>query len=142
MKKVLIIAALLASFNASAVEIGVNGGVITGDAGGLAAVTIGEKFGKFGVEAGYGQAWLDSSTQNRWTLVGSYDLYTAEKFVVAGKVGYSYLNNQNAVTLGVGVTVPFNKNWAGTVDYAYQMAESGVTQFNGNVITAGIKYKF
>ena len=147
MKKVLIIAALLASFNASAVEIGVNGGVITGDAGGLAAVTIGEKFGKFGVEAGYGQAWLDSSTQNRWTLVGSYDLYTADKFVVAGKVGYAYLNNQNAVsgsaaTLGVGVTVPFNKNWSGTVDYAYQMAESGVTQFNGNVITAGIKYKF
>lgn len=147
MKKVLIIAALLASFNASAIEVGVNGGVITGDAGGLATVTVGEKFGKFGVEAGYGQAWLDSSTQNRWTLVGSYDVYTAEKFVVAGKVGYAYLNNQSAVsgsaaTVGLGVTVPFNKNWAGTVDYAYQMAASGVTQFNGNIVTAGVKYKF
>jgi len=147
MKKVLIIAALLASFNASAVEIGVNGGVITGDAGGLATVTIGEKFGKFGVEVGYGQAWLDSSTQNRWTIVGSYDVYTAEKFVVAGKVGYAYLNNQSAVsgsaaTVGLGVTVSLNKNWAATVDYAYQMAESGVTQFNGNIVTAGIKYKF
>jgi outer membrane autotransporter protein len=57
------------------------------------------------------------------------------------------LNNQSATsgsaaTVGLGVTVPFNKNWAGTVDYAYQMAASGVTQFNGNVITAGIKYKF
>jgi outer membrane autotransporter protein len=147
MKKVLIIAALLASFNASAVEVGVNGGVITGDSGGLATVTIGEKFGKFGVEAGYGQAWLDSSTQNRWTLVGSYDVYTADKFVVAGKVGYVYLNNQSVVsgsaaTVGVGVTVPLNKNWAATVDYAYQMAESGVTQFNGNIVTAGVKYKF
>lgn len=147
MKKVLVIAALMASFSASAAEIGVNGGVITGDAGGVANITVGQKWDKFGVEAGYGQAWLDSATQNRWTLVGSYDVYTSQKFILAGKVGYAYLNNQNApsgsaATVGLGLTVPFTNNVAGTLDYAYQMAESGVTQFNGNIVTAGVKYKF
>lgn len=148
MKKVLLIATLLAAFNVSAVELGVNGGGVSGStSGGLAAVTVGQKFDKIGVEGGYGQAWLNGSTQNRWTLTGSYDVYTTDKFVVAGKVGYAYLNNQNApsgsaITVGLGVTVPFTEHVAGTLDYAYQMAESGVTQFNGNVITAGVKYKF
>jgi hypothetical protein len=148
MKKVLLVATLLAAFNASAFEIGVNGGGVSGStSGGLAGITAGQKFDKFGVEAGYGQAWLNGSTQNRWTVTGSYDFYTSDKFVVAGKVGYAYLNNQNApsgsaATIGVGLTVPFTSNIAGTLDYAYQMAESGVTQFNGNVITAGLKYKF
>lgn len=148
MKKLLLIAALLVSFNTSAVEVGVNGGGITGSqAGGLAAVTVAQKFDKFGVEMGYGQAWLNTSTQNRWTLVGSYDVYTNAQYVVAGKVGYAYLNNASqpsgsAATIGVGVTVPVDQNWALTADYAYQMSASGVTQFNGNILTAGVRYKF
>lgn len=148
MKKVFLIAALLAAFSASAVEVGVNGGGVTGSqAGGLAAVTVGQKFDKFGVEAGYGQAWLSDSTQNRFSLVGSYDVYTTEQFVVAGKVGYVYLNNASqtsgsAATVGLGITVPVDQNWALTADYAYQMAQTGVTQFNGNILTAGVKYKF
>lgn len=148
MKKLVLIAALLTAFNAGAVEVGVNGGGITGSqAGGLAAVTVAQKFDKFGVEAGYGQAWLDRTTQNRWTLTGSYDVYTTEQFVVAGKVGYVYLNNASqpsgsAATVGLGVTVPVDQNWALTADYAYQMAASGITQFNGNIITAGVRYKF
>jgi hypothetical protein len=148
MKKVLLIATLLAAFNVAAFEVGVNGGAVTGSAsGGLAGVTAGQKFDKLGLEAGYGQAWLNGSTQNRWSLTGSYDLYTTNSLVVAGKVGYVYLNNQSAKsgsagTVGLGLTVPFTKSVAGTLDYAYQYAESGVTQFNGSVITAGIKYKF
>ena len=148
MKKVLLIATLLAAFNASAFEVGIVGGGVSGStSGGLAGVTAGQKFDKFGVEAGFAQGWLNGSTQNRWSLVGSYDVYTTEKFVLAAKVGYVYLNNQSetsgsAATAGLGLTVPFTEKVAGTLDYAYQWAESGVTQFNGNVITAGIKYKF
>ena len=148
MKKLVIIAALLAAFNASAFEVGVNGGGVSGSqAGGLAAVTAGQKWDRVGVEAGYGQAWLNNATQNRWTLVGSYDVYRAEQFTLVGKVGYAYLNNQNtpsgsAATVGVGAVVPINNQWAATLDYAYQMSASGVTQFNGNVITAGVKYTF
>lgn len=148
MKKLVMIAALLAAFNVSAFEVGVNGGGVTGSqAGGLTSITAGQKFDKFGVELGYGQAWLDTSTQNRWSVTGSYDVYTSEQFVVATKVGYNYLNNASqpsgsAITVGLGATVPLDQNWALTADYAYQMAQSGVTQFNGNVLTAGVKYKF
>lgn len=145
MKKVLIVAALLASFNASAVEIGVVGGGVTGsNDGGLAGVTVGHKFGNFGVTAGYAQAWLKAGDQNRYTLTGSYDLYKGDSFIIAPKVGYAYLNQTanygSAALVGVGVEVPVTKNVALTADYAYQFAQN--SSLNGNVLTAGVKYKF
>jgi len=148
MKKLAIVAALLAAFNVSAFEVGVVGGGVTGDRdGGLAGVTATQKWGAVSLEGGYAQAWLNNSTQNRWTAVLGYDAYVNPKFVATLKGGYAYLNNQDAasgsaLTAGLGLTFPLNNKWALTADYAYQWAESGVTQFNGNVITGGLKYKF
>lgn len=146
MKKVLIVAALLASFNAAAYEVGVVGGGATGNNdGGLAGVTVGHKFeNKIGLTAGYAQAWLKDGDQNRWTLTASYDVYTNNYFVVAPKVGYAYLNQESnygsAGLVGLGVEVPLTKNVALTADYAYQFAEN--SNLNGNILTAGFKYKF
>ena len=144
-KKLIAVSALTVAFSASAVELGVVGGGTTGsNDGGLAGVTIGQKFGKFGVTAGYSQAWLQAGDQNRYTLVASYDLYKGDKFIVAPKIGYAYLNQTansgSAGIVGLGVEIPLNKNLALTADYAYQFAQD--SNLNTNVITGGIKYKF
>lgn len=146
MKKVLIVAALLASFNAAAWEVGVVGGGVTGNNdGGLAGVTVGHKFSNnVGLTAGYAQAWLNAGDQNRYTLVASYDVYKNNYVIVAPKLGYAYLNQTansgSAGLVGLGMEVPMTKNVSFTADYAYQFGEN--SSLNGNVLTAGLKYRF
>jgi len=139
------VALMTAAATASAWEVGVVGGGVTGsNNGGLAGVTVGQKFDNFGVTAGYAQAWLSRGDQNRWTLVGSYDVVKTDNFVVAGKAGYAYLNEPglsgSAGLVGVGVEVPVSKQLSLTADYAYQFASDSLN--NTNVLTGGVKYKF
>jgi outer membrane autotransporter protein len=154
MKKVLLALALSLGLigTASAVNFGVNGGVITGsNDGGVAGVTVGEKFGKFGVDAGFARGWGDVTTSDRWTLVGGYDVAKVAGITVTPKVGYAYLNNSSttannrtpsasAALVGVGASYPVTKQIAATADYAYQF--SGNSNNIGNVVTAGLKYSF
>lgn len=144
-KAILALSILFAAGTTQAVELGVVGGGVSGsNAGGLAGVTVGQKFDKFGVTAGYSQAWLKQGDQNRWSVVGSYDVYSTGSVIVAGKLGYVYLNQDvdsaSAGLVGLGVEVPVSKQFSLTADYAYQFASS--SQNSGNVMTAGVKYKF
>lgn len=154
MKKVLLALALSLGLisAASAVELGINGGGITGgNAGGLAGVTIGEHFGKFSVEAGYARGWQEVTTTDRWTLVGGYDVAKVSGVVITPKIGYAYIDNSptnsanrvpsaSAGLVGLGLTFPITKQVAATADYAYQFSSN--SNNTGNVLTAGLKYKF
>ena len=154
MKKVLVAFALSLGLigTASAVNFGVNGGVVTGgNDGGLAGVTVGEKFGKISVDAGYARGWQNYTTSDRWTLVAGYDVARVSGVTVTPKIGYAYLDNSNtaiknnapsasAALVGVGVSYPVAKQISATADYAYQF--SGSSNNNANVITAGLKYSF
>lgn len=154
MKKVLLTLAVTFGFMsaASAVNLGVNGGVVTGgNDGGVAGVTVGEKFGKFGIDAGFARAWQQDTTSDRWTLVAGYDVAKVAGVTVTPKIGYAYLDNSNttivkaapsasAGLVGVGVSYPVAKKIDATADYAYQF--SGSSNNNANVITAGLKYSF
>ena len=144
-KKVIAVSALVVAFNASAVEVGVVGGGVTGNNdGGLAGLTVGQKYGNFGVTAGYAQAWLSGGDQNRYSLVASYDVYKNAYFSVAPKVGYAYVNqtgNSGSVGLvGLGMEIPLTQTVSLTADYAYQYG--GNSNLNTNVITGGVKVKF
>jgi outer membrane autotransporter protein len=135
----------LAVSTASAWELGVVGGGITGsNNGGLAGVTVGDKVDRFGLTAGFSQAWLSDGDQNRWTVVGSYDVFESPTFTVAGKVGYAYLDQAglsgSAGLVGVGIEVPLTQQLSLTADYAYQFASQSVN--NTSVITGGVKFKF
>ena len=154
MKKVLLSLALSLGLvgAASAIDVGVNGGGITGDnAGGIAGVTIGDHFGKFSVDAGFARGWGDVTTSDRWTLVGGYDVAKVAGVTITPKIGYAYLNNSSttaanrtpsasAALVGLGVSYPVAKQFAVTADYAYQF--SGNSNNTGNVLTAGVKYSF
>jgi opacity protein-like surface antigen len=150
MKKLAIASVLaLAALSASAVEVGVNGSY---DFGGSnerpgAGVTVGQKFGKMGVTAGFDR-YTKTTDQNKWSLVGSYDVATIAKTTVAVKAGAVYLDNTGSVAngyaalVGAGVSYPLTKAVALTADYRYQAGQSRVDQFDGSTISTGVKFSF
>jgi opacity protein-like surface antigen len=150
MKKFAIASVLaLAAVSASAVEIGVNGGYSWG--GPIdrpsAGITLGEKFGKMGVTAGFTRATKDVD-QDKYSLVGSYDVATIAKTTVAVKAGAAYLSNTGnvadgyAALVGVGASYPITKTVSLTADYRYQAGQSRVNQFDGSTVAFGAKYSF
>jgi len=152
MKKTLFVVLMVVSGLASAVDVGVNGGGISGkNAGGIAGVTVGEHFGKFGVDAGLARGWQHNNTSDRWTLVGGYDVATVAGVTVTPKIGYAYLANSStqsvnrtpsasAALVGLGASLPVTKEIAVTADYAYQVSKNRNNE--GNILTAGVKYSF
>lgn len=152
MKKSLFALLMVVSGLASAVEVGVDGGGVSGkNAGGIAGVTIGEHFGKFSVDAGLARGWQHNNTSDRWTLVGGYDIAKVTGVTITPKIGYAYLSNSStqaynrtpsasAALIGLGASLPITKTVSATADYAYQASAN--RNNIGNVITAGVKYSF
>ena len=150
MKKLAIASMLaLAAFSASAVEVGVNGSYDFGGANDRsgAGITIGEKFGKMGVTAGFDR-YTKTTDQNKWSLIGSYDVATVAGATVAVKAGAVYLDNMSRVSngyaalVGAGVSYPLTKTVALTADYRYQAGQSSVNTFDGSTVAFGAKYSF
>lgn len=150
MKKLAIASLLaLAAFSASAVEVGVNGsydfGSPTQRPG--AGLTLGEKFGKFGLTAGFDR-YTKGMDQNKWSLVGSYDVATIAGTTFAVKAGGVYIDNSGngadgyAALVGAGASYPITKSIALTADYRYQAGQSRINQYNGNTVAFGAKYSF
>jgi hypothetical protein len=122
-------------------------------------ITLGERFGKFGLAAGISTSSGGSpitfptdgpykdNIQDRYSIVGSYDVFNLRNTTVVVKTGVSYLNNQRAadgyaLTVGAGVVYPVTKQVALTADYARQYGQKRVNQFDGNQLGVGIKYAF
>lgn len=149
MKKVILATVLsLAASAALAVEVGVNGSYDFDSSRPGAGVTVGQKFGKFGVTGGFDRYTKGTDT-DKWSLVGSYDVFTVGKATVAAKAGAAYINNTGntlkdgyAALVGAGVSYPITKELAGTVDYRYQAGQSKINSQNGSTVSAGIKYSF
>lgn len=150
MKKLAIASVLaLAAFSASAVEVGVNGSYDMGGSNDRpgAGITIGQKYDKFGITAGFDR-YTKGTDQNKWSLVGSYDVATIAKTTLAVKAGAVYLDNSGksadgyAALVGAGASYPITKDIALTADYRYQAGQSRVNQYNGSTVAFGAKYSF
>jgi len=148
MKKLVLVAALMVVVSAQAVEVGVNGGVDTANADRTSyGVTVGQKFDKFGITAGFDRV-KSGNDLDKYTLVGSYDVTKFGTSTVAVKAGVAYLDNRQvgadgyAALVGAGVSIPVTAKLAATVDYRYQVGQSRVSYLNGSAVTAGFKYSF
>lgn len=140
---------LLAVSSAMAVEVGVNGsydfGSPTERPG--AGITVGQKFGKFGVTAGFDR-YTKTTDQDKYSLVGSYDVATIAKTTIAVKAGAAYISNTGnvadgyAALVGVGASYPITKAVSLTADYRYQAGQSRINQFDGSTVALGAKYSF
>jgi opacity protein-like surface antigen len=156
MKKIAI-ATLLAvvAATASAVEIGVIGGESFHSnlhSNNTVGLTVGEKFGAFGVtaEADHNFSKKVAINADRYSLIGSYDVAKLGRAQVAVKAGVDYLSQRSGSTLpagyglvaGAGVSLPVTKKVSATVDYRYDAGQARVKSENGSQVLVGIKYAF
>jgi hypothetical protein len=138
----------LAATAASALEVGVTTARdYAGNNRNANGVTVGEKFGAVTLTAGFDRATLGTNDQDRYSLVAGYNVAKLGPVTVAVKGGAAYLNNQTgqdgyAALVGVGASVPVTKQVAFTVDAARQYGQDRVQSFDGNRVTAGLKYNF
>ena len=149
MKNILIAATIaLAATAASALELGVTTGRdYASDNRNSVGVTLGQQYGAYNVTGGVERSTVGENDQNRYSLVGGYDVAKFGTVTVTPKVGVAYLDNQNgpdgyAMTVGVGATVPVTKTVSVGLDVARQYGQTRVEQFNGNRATVAVKYKF
>lgn len=151
MKKIVLATALaLAAGVASAVEIGVTANrdySQNQDRNGF-GITVGQKYNKVGVTAGFERYTQNANDLDRYSLVGGYDVATVGKLTITPKVGVAYLNPQTTAngwqaSVGAGVSYAVTKNVALTADYRYQTSlQTRVENFNGNVISGGVRVSF
>jgi outer membrane autotransporter protein len=161
MKKVILALALLAGLigTASAIEVGVlwdwERGT-NGHTGQAAGVSVGEKLGKLdpslskvGVQTTFDRSTSGSLNTNRYTATASYDVFKFSDVTVDVRAGIAYLDPQSthlgngaAGLVGFGVSYPVTEKVALVADYAYQKGNNITKEYNGNIITTGVKYSF
>lgn len=148
MKKLLFVALFGLAGVASATDLGVvyNRDYAGADRNGM-GLTLGKSVGAYGVTAGFERFTRGANDQNRYSLVGSYDVTKVGVATVAVKAGAAYLDNQvgangYAALVGVGVSVPVAKNLAVTADFRHQAGQRRVEAFDGNTLGVGLKYSF
>jgi len=138
----------LVATTASALEVGITTARdYAGTDRNATGVTVGEKFGAVTLTAGFDRSIQGANDQDRFSLVAGYNVAKLGPVSVAVKGGAAYLNNQTgqdgyAALIGVGASLPINKNMALTVDATRQHGQDRVNSFDGNRVTAGVKYSF
>lgn len=149
MKKIAIATIIaLAAGSASALEMGVTaardyaGNNQTGF-----GITVGDKAGKLGGALGFQRFDRGTNDYDRYSLVGSYDVAKVGPATLAVKAGGAYLQptvgqSGYALTVGAGVSVPVTKAVSFGVDLTRQYGQDRVSQFDGNMVTAGLKVSF
>jgi outer membrane autotransporter protein len=150
MKKALVALALTAlAGTVSAADLGVYGGRNMGSEQNLVGVSAGQKFGKFGVQGTFDRSTTQAVDVNRYTVSGSYDLVKLGPVQTNVRVGFAYLDPQSsratnggAGFVGAGIEYPVTKKVKAVADYAYQKGNNITQGYDGNIITAGLKYSF
>jgi outer membrane autotransporter protein len=147
MKKLAIMAILAtAAITASATDIGVryvNNGNTLADSTGF---TLGQKFGNVGAELAFDRS-ATGAKNDRYSLLGSYDVTTVLGATVAAKAGASFVQpsvgeSGYAAVVGAGVSYPLTKSVSAVADYSYQHGQDRVKEFNGNAVSVGVKFSF
>jgi hypothetical protein len=110
-------------------------------------LTVPTKINKLSVTGSVERTFAEGSDQDRWSIVGNYDAYTYKGVTVQVKAGGAYLSNHEATNgyaavAGLGLSMPLSKTVTATVDVMHQHGQDRVTQFDGNRVTAGVKFKF
>ena len=150
MKKIAIASLIaIAAATASAVEVGVT---TTTDYSGSQnrqgfGLTVGQKMGAVSITGGLERFTEGTNDQDRYSVTAGYNIAKFGPVTVTPKVGVAYLNNQTstdgyAMTVGVGASVPVTKQVSLGVDFSRQYGQDRVNAFDGNRVTAGVRYSF
>jgi opacity protein-like surface antigen len=149
MKKILLVASLLATFGiAQAMDLGLTGGrdyatPHSNDYG----ISLGQQMGKYSLSGEIESVKHVGLKEVRYDLIGGYDLYKFKENTLTAKIGGAYIKDEGvksgyAGLAGIGLAVPVMKNVALTADYRYQQTQKRIDTYTGNSVTAGIKISF
>jgi hypothetical protein len=150
MKKLLVAALAVVALSAGAVEVGVTSseGLQGGHTFGQ-GLTIGETFAGFGVTAGWTRFDRPEvgNAQSRTSIVVDKQVASVGPVGLTGRVGVAHLDNTqaldgNAATVGVGASYALTNKVSLTVALDKQFGQGRVNQFDGNIVTAGVKVGF
>jgi len=150
MKKFAIATILAVSaISASAVEVGITTTTdySASDARQGFGVTVGQQYGAVNLTAGYQRFNTNENDLNRYSLTAGYNVAKFGSVTIAPNIGVAYLDNQRvndgyAMSVGVAASVPVAKNVGFVVNATRQHGQKRVSAFDGNAITAGLKYVF
>jgi hypothetical protein len=153
MKKALLALVLTALTGvAAAADVGVYGGRLFANGSqdlNMVGVSAGQKFDKFGLQATFDRSTTTTTNLNRYTASGSYDVFKLGPVQTNVRVGVAYLDPQSRTAgnggagfVGAGIAYPVAKQVNVVADYAYQKGNNITKTYNGNIVTAGLKYSF
>jgi len=150
MKKI-IFALLLALSSASyAVELGVVGTYNLNTTTAGEGITLGEKFGNWGLQYGFFNSASNKGLwQHKSSFTGNYTFYTVDKFSFNVKLGVADITKQGSTadgwtTLsGLGTSYAIAPQTKLTLDFIHQYTNDRVmSAYNANIIQSGIKVSF
>lgn len=136
---------------ASATDLGVDVGRNFGSHQSYVGVSLGQKHGIYGWTLGYDHASQDVSPSvrswNRFSLVGSRDMFRLGNTTVAAKLGVAHIDpsrgkSGGAVTLGLGTSHPLTKHTTFVTDLSYQNGQNKISQYDGGQFQIGFKHAF
>ena len=149
MKKSLLALLMVVSGAASAVDVGVYGGRSVGSKQDLAGVSVGQAFGKVGIQGTFDRSTTSKVDVNRYTATASYDVFKLGDLQTNVRAGGAFIDTQKpgvanggAAVVGAGVAYPVTKSVNLVADYAFQKGNNLTKAYNGNYITGGLKYSF
>jgi hypothetical protein len=149
MKKIAVATVMaLAMTTVSAFEIGVTASRdFSGNERDFGGITLGQSFGKFNVTLGAEKSTVGNDDQGRFSLVGGYDLITLGSVTLTSRLGVGYLANKVSrdgyvAMTGVEARVPLSNQFSFSLAVDRQYGQSQVEQFDGNRVTAGLKYRY
>jgi outer membrane autotransporter protein len=150
MKKLALVAILAATLSGavSAAEFGINTGRNAGVDSNFVGMTLSKKVdGVFGVEGSVDRTTSGAVRVNRYSLLGTYELAKFNNVTVSAKGGVAYVNpgmgeNGYAAVVGLGVSYPLTKTVSLVGDIQHQGGQNRISQYNGNIVSAGLKVSF
>lgn len=149
MKKFFAITALsLVTLSASALEVGITGGRdFSGSDRNYGGVTLARSMGPVSVALGVTRTAVGANDQNRWSVVGGYDVARVGPVTITPTLGVAYLDNQRtdnglALAAGVEASMPVTKKVRAVVDWSHQVGQSRVSASDGNRVGVSVRYKF
>jgi outer membrane autotransporter protein len=150
MKKVILAVALTTAAGlASAADVGVYSGRNMGSDNNLVGISAGQSFGKIGVQATADRSTTQRTNVNRYTASASYDVIKLGPVQTNVRAGVAFIDPQSPNTsnggagfVGAGIAYPVTNKVNLVADYAYQKGNNITKAYDGNIVTAGVKYSF
>jgi predicted porin len=122
-------------------------------------ITVGDRGGPLGLKLGISRSSGGSpvtlptdgpfkdNTQTRYSIGGSLDVVKLGTANIAITASETYLHNSRAANgvaanIGAEIRYPINKQVSLTANYDRQFGQSAVKQFDGNRVSAGVRYSF